>query len=322
MDRTQYVALCGGVGGAKLVLGLAETLGARLTVIVNTGDDFEHVGLTICPDIDTVIYTLAGLANPETGWGRAGETWSFMEALAALGGPEWFKLGDKDLAMHVERTRWLAEGRTLSDFCKNVRRRFAIKPAILPISDDPISTRLTTEGGDLSFQDYFVAQKCQPAVTEIHFDGSQSARPLKAALDALAAPCLGGVIICPSNPYLSVDPILSLPGLRMAIQTCAAPVIAVTPLIEGKAMKGPTVKLMKELGVRVSSHAVAEHYGPLIDGFILDKADEAEASAFTIPIRIEKTRMTDLPSKVALARSAIDFCEELARSWQTRRAGT
>ncbi len=317
---SRYVALCGGVGGAKLALGLAELLGERLTIIVNTGDDFEHLGLAISPDVDTVVYTLSWLANPEAGWGRAGESWSFMEALAALGGPDWFKLGDKDLAMHVERTRWLAEGKPLSAFCERVRRQLGIRPVFLPMSDDPVRTRVATAEGELAFQDYFVGRKCEPIVTAIHYDGAETARPLPAALDALSEPDLAGVIICPSNPYLSVDPILSLPSLRQAVRGCAAPIVAVTPLIGGKAVKGPTAKLMRELGIDVSPRAVAEHYGGLIDGFILDAADAPQAADIPVPVRIEPTLMTDLASKVALARAAVEFCEQLSAESGARQA--
>ncbi|MGB0086746.1 MAG: 2-phospho-L-lactate transferase [Rhodomicrobiaceae bacterium] len=320
VERSSYVALCGGVGGAKLALGLAELLGDRLTIIVNTGDDFEHLGLAISPDIDTVIYTLAGLANLESGWGRAGETWSFMEALAALGGPTWFKLGDKDLAMHVERSRWLAEGKALSAFCEHIRRRLGIAPAILPMSDDAVRTRVTTPDGELAFQDYFVARKCEPPVTSIRYEGAEAARPLGAALNALRASQLAGVIICPSNPYLSVDPILSLPALRQAVGDCAAPVVAVTPLIGGKAVKGPTAKLMRELGAEILPRAVAGHYGALIDGFILDEADRAEANGIPVPVGVEQTLMTDLASKTTLAQAAIDLCEALSAGPKARLA--
>ncbi len=311
-EPLHYVALCGGVGGAKLALGLAECLGRNLTVIVNTADDFEHLGLAISPDVDTVIYTLAGLANPKTGWGRADESWAFMEALAAIGGPAWFRLGDKDLAMHIERTRWFAEGQTLSGFCDRICRQFGIAPTILPMTDDAVRTIVHTSEGKLPFQDYFVARKCEPVVTAIRFDGAEHAWPLESAIEVLNAPDLGGVIVCPSNPYLSVDPILAIPALREALYACPAPIVAVTPLIGGRAVKGPTAKLMAELGVEVTPRAIAEHYRPLIDGFVLDKADKAEAASIAVPVRIASTLMTDLASKTALAQSAIDFCGELA----------
>jgi LPPG:FO 2-phospho-L-lactate transferase len=299
------------VGGAKLALGLSEVLGARVSIIVNTGDDFDHLGLHISPDIDTVVYTLGGLANDETGWGRAAESWSFMEALRDLGGPGWFQLGDKDLAMHVERTRWLAGGGTLSGFCAHIRQKLGIAPAILPMSDDPVRTMLDTDQGTLAFQDYFVARKCEPQVNAIRYEGAQQARPLPAAFECLADPELAGVIICPSNPYLSIDPILSMPGMREAIEGCAAPVIAVTPLIGGKAVKGPTAKLMGELGYEVTPQTIAAHYGALIDGFILDQTDASDAAGFLTPVRLENTLMTDRAVKISLARAVIAFCEML-----------
>lgn len=312
MNGARYVALCGGVGGAKLALGLAECLGERLTIIVNTGDDFTHLGLAISPDIDTVLYTLAGVANSEAGWGRAGESWSFMSALKGLGGPDWFQLGDKDLAMHVERTRWLDRGGTLYGFCEQIRGRLGIAPAILPMSNDPVHTRLQTDEGELGFQEYFVALRCEPRVSAIRFDGVDRAQTLLEVLVALSAPRLGGVIICPSNPYLSIDPVLALPELRHALKRAPAPVIAVTPLIGGKAVKGPTAKLMSELGVEVGPPAVAAHYGELIDGFILDEADKAQAARLAVPVRAEPTLMTDLARKTALAKAAIAFCDALA----------
>jgi LPPG:FO 2-phospho-L-lactate transferase len=311
-DRVTYVALCGGVGGAKLALGLARILGRDLTIIVNTGDDFEHLGLAISPDIDTVVYTLAGLANPDAGWGRVDESWSFMQALAELGGPDWFRLGDKDLAMHIQRTRWLTEGGLLSGFCEDTRQRLGIAPAIVPMSDDAVRTLVQTPEGELEFQDYFVARQCEPRVSAIRYEGAERAWPVDTALEALNAPALGGVIICPSNPYLSVDPILSIPALREALLACPAPVIAISPLIGGEAVKGPTAKLMAELGAEISPHAIARHYGALIDGFILDQADAGEASRFNLPIRIEPTLMTYLAGKLALARGSIAFCEALA----------
>ncbi len=311
-SRNSYVALCGGIGGAKLVLGLAQILPAdALTVIVNTGDDFEHVGLHISPDIDTVMYTLAGIANPETGWGRKDETWSFMSALRALGGPDWFKLGDLDLAMHVERTRWLRAGGTLSDFCLHVREKLGVGPLVLPGSDDPLRTMLETSEGRLAFQDYFVARKCAPEVRAIDYEGVASARPAPLALAALATPALKGIIICPSNPYLSIDPILAIPGLRQAIKDAGAPVVAVTPVIGGEAVKGPTAKIMRELGIVPGAAEIVRHYGALLDGFVLDCRDEAARGELELPVHIADTWMTDLASKTALAAEVLAFCTRL-----------
>src|SRR6185503_15672604 len=207
----KILALAGGVGGAKLALGLAHTLPAdALTVAVNTADDFEHLGLSICPDLDTVLYTLAGVANPETGWGRRDETWSFMKAVAELGGPTWFKLGDRDLAIHVERTRRLRAGETLTSVTAHLAARLGVAARVLPMSDEPVRTAVETETGTLAFQDYFAREQCRPAGRRIRYDGAETARPTVQIEAALSAPTLAGIIICPSNPWLSVDPILAV----------------------------------------------------------------------------------------------------------------
>ena len=228
--RSRVVALSGGIGGAKLVLGLSRVVpAADLIVVANTGDDFEHLGLAISPDLDTVMYVLAGLDDPQRGWGRRDETWTFMAALAALGGETWFQLGDGDLATHVERTRRRAAGETLSvvtaDFC----RRLGIATRVVPMSDDKVRTRLRTSEGWLDFQDYFVHRRCAPTVMELAYDGAAAARAQADALAALRDPRLRAVVICPSNPFISIDPILAVPGMREAIANCAAPVVAVSP---------------------------------------------------------------------------------------------
>lgn len=306
------VALCGGIGGAKLVLGLARVLpGADLVVIVNTGDDFRHLGLHVSPDIDTVVYTLAGLANPETGWGRADETWSFMAALEQLGGETWFRLGDRDLALHVERTRRLASGESLTAITADVCRRLGVAARVVPMSDDPVRTVVETDRGALPFQRYFVAQRCEPAVRSIRFDGAPEARPSAAVLEALGRTDLAAVMICPSNPYLSIDPLLAVPGLRQALRAAAAPVVAVTPIVGGAALKGPTGKIMAELDLPVSASAVARHYAGLIDGFVIDRRDGAEAHEVTVPVAVEQTIMCTEADKVALARSVLAFCDRL-----------
>ena len=311
--QRSYVALSGGIGGAKLCLGLAALLGDRLTIVVNTGDDFEHFGLHISPDIDTTLYTLAGLVNPETGWGRGDETWVFMSSIAELGGPQWFKLGDKDLALHVERTRRLKAGEPLSSVCEHARRCFKITPRILPMSDDPVRTMLATETGTLAFQQYFVREQCRPAVRVIHFTGAETARAQPAALDALSAQHLAGVIICPSNPYLSVDPLLAIPELRAALRNCPAPVVAVTPIIGGKAVKGPTVKIMAELGLASSAATIAKHYQDFIDGFILDRVDAQLASKIETKTHLANTLMRDRADKVALAKTTLEVLSTLTK---------
>ncbi|MCH8001485.1 MAG: YvcK family protein, partial [Proteobacteria bacterium] len=223
--RGPVLALCGGIGGAKLALGLYRHLApGALSVAVNTGDDFEHLGLHISPDIDTVLYTLSGTDNPDTGWGRADETWTFMAALEALGGETWFRLGDGDLALHVERTRRLGAGESLSEVCAAFARRFGLDARILPMTGDPLRTVVHTPDGPLPFQHYFVRERCEPRVTGVTFAGAEAARPSPEILRALADPALAAVVICPSNPYLSIDPILAVPGIRIALGACPAPV--------------------------------------------------------------------------------------------------
>jgi LPPG:FO 2-phospho-L-lactate transferase len=268
------VALCGGVGGAKLVHGLSLALPPEeLSVIVNTGDDFQHLGLHVAPDLDSVVYALAGLSDPDRGWGRRNETWTFMAALKGLGGETWFRLGDGDLAMHVERSRLLARGVTLSDVTAQVCRALGIAVRLLPMSDDPVRTRVLTAEGWLDFQEYFVHRQCEPAVRGFMFAGAEGARAQPDALAVLQRHDLRAVIICPSNPFVSVEPILAVPGMRAAIRHCGAAVIAVTPIIGGKAIKGPAAKMMAELGLEVNGAAVARRYADIIDGFVIDRAD-------------------------------------------------
>ncbi len=308
----RVVALSGGIGGAKLALGLYHTLPAdSLLVVCNTGDDFEHLGLSISPDLDTVLYTLAGIANPETGWGRANETWTFMQALGQLGGETWFRLGDADLATHVERTQRLAAGESLSAISDDFRTRFAVGARVLPMSDQPVRTMVQTEDGVLPFQRYFVERRCEPRVTGFEFRGASEARPTSAFLEALESDNLGAVVICPSNPFISVDPILAVPGVRPALAACRAPVVAVSPVIGGRAVKGPTAKMMAELGVPTSAQTVAEHYSGLLNGFVLDDADAAEAEAIDVPCLATRILMTDEADKRTLAREVLDFARGL-----------
>jgi len=319
--RATYVALSGGVGGAKLTLGLGHLLGERLTIIVNTGDDFEHLGLHISPDIDTTFYTLAGLVNLETGWGRSDETWSFMSVVASLGGPSWFKLGDRDLAMHVERTRRLRAGEALSDICNHMRECLGVAAHVLPMSDDPVRTILDTDFGRLAFQDYFVREQCRPRVRAIHFDGAKTARAQRRCIEALTASSLAGVIICPSNPYLSVDPIFAIPGLAAAIRACRAPVIAVTPIVGGKAIKGPTAKIMGELGLACEVATVVRHYDGCIDGFVLDTTDAANEVCFPVSALVTNTVMRTLDDKIGLAGECLAFCDRNPR-WRSQKVAT
>ncbi|RLA43782.1 MAG: 2-phospho-L-lactate transferase [Gammaproteobacteria bacterium] len=307
----RVLALCGGVGGAKLALGLSHVIDdEKLTIVVNTGDDFDHLGLRICPDIDTVTYTLAGIVNPETGWGRAGETGSFMDALSMLGGEDWFYLGDKDLALHVERTRRLAEGESLSGITAGIAQQLDIGPRILPMSDDPVATMVETTSGTLAFQHYFVRERCQPPVTGFYFDGIEAAKPHSDLLGILADSCLDAVIVCPSNPFVSIDPILSLPGVRQALRDCSAPVIAVSPIVGGKAVKGPTVKMMAELDLAPTSVEVLKRYQDILNGFVLDKRDINDLEQLKTMVdyvEITDTLMLSLDHKIALARAVVDF---------------
>ncbi len=308
------IALSGGVGGAKLALGLSRILPqGELLVVVNTGDDFEHLGLAISPDIDTVVYTLAGLANREVGWGRADETWSCMETLAAIGGETWFKLGDRDLAVHIERTRRLRAGETLSAITEDLCRRLGVGPRVVPMSNDPVRTRLLTDTGWLDFQEYFVRNRCEPVVRELRFHGAETARPHPDFMAALADPTLEAVVICPSNPFISVEPILAVPGVRDALANCAAPVIAVSPLIAGRAVKGPTAKMMTELGLDPTAGTVAQRYSDLLDGYVIDHADMAEVVSIDARVTLAQTLMTTIEDRELLAKTVLDAAAVLRR---------
>lgn len=312
MSTGLVVALSGGVGGAKLALGLSRILPAdELLVVANTGDDFEHLGLSISPDIDTLSYVLGGLDNSEQGWGRRDETWSFMQTIATLGGADWFRLGDRDLALHVERTRRLRDGETLSQVTQDVCRRWNIAHRVLPMSDDRVRTRVLSDDGWIDFQDYFVRQQCRPVVRELAFEGAATARPQPDVIAALGSGQVRAVIVCPSNPFISIEPILAVPGLRAALKGCGAPIVAVSPIVAGKAVKGPTAKMLQELGFAVSSAAVAARYGDLLDGYIVDQGDAA-GIAGKVHVHVAPTLMTVLADKEALARVALAFADCLA----------
>ena len=318
MSRDLVVALSGGIGGAKLALGLSRILPAdNLLVVANVGDDFEHLGLHISPDADTLMYTLAGLDNTKLGWGRQDETWSFMETLTALGGEDWFRLGDRDLAVHVERTRRLRQGETLSSITADFCRRLGVGPRVLPATDDPVRTRLRTDEGWLDFQDYFVRLQCRPVVRELAFEGAEDARPHPDLLAALRDERLRAVIICPSNPFISVEPILAVPGTRQALSACAAPVIAVSPIIGGRAVKGPTAKMMRELGITPSAAAVAKRYGDLLDGYVMDIGDAEEVAHVAPRVTLAPTLMTNLAEREELGRVVLEAARR-ARLYEAR----
>ncbi|KRR07945.1 2-phospho-L-lactate transferase [Bradyrhizobium jicamae] len=317
----RVVALCGGVGGAKLALGLQHVLGERLTVIVNVADDFEHLGLNISPDLDTVLYTLGGLSDPRRGWGRSDESWNFMEALKEIGGETWFLLGDRDMAMHVERTRRRLSGESLTAIAIDVARRFGIRSNVLPITNDKLSTIVVSTEGELEFQRYFVGRRCEPAVKQIRFRGAESARMTEEVLQSLDAEDLGLIIVGPSNPYLSIDPILAVPGATEKLRAARVPVIAISPIIGGQAIKGPTRKIMDELGLQATNGEISRHYAGLIDGLVIDTTDAAGAADLGIDVHVAPTLMTDLQSKITLAEHALVFGESLRtkRNRQERR---
>jgi LPPG:FO 2-phospho-L-lactate transferase len=306
------LALAGGVGGAKLAAGLADALPpGELTVIVNTGDDFEHLGLSISPDIDTVTYTLAGINNQEQGWGLAGETWSCMSALERLGGETWFRLGDQDIATHLERTRRL-KTEPLSQITADFARRLGIRQKIAPMTDYPVRTMVETDVGLLPFQEYFVRLKCAPKVERLAFSNLDAASPSPAFAEALADPALSAIIVCPSNPFLSILPILALAGVRTALENRRAPLVAVSPIVGGKAIKGPAAKNMEELGLRVSCVGIAEFYGSLLDGLVIDAVDAHLAAEIAGPTVVATPSiMRTAEDRRSLALAALALAERL-----------
>ena len=313
----RLVALSGGVGGAKLALGLARQLPPeRLVIACNTGDDFEHLGLSISPDLDTVMYTLAGISHPEQGWGLAGESWRVMSQMEILEGPAWFRLGDLDLATHLYRTQRLREGATLSQVTQALCGRLNVGHAVLPMSDHPVRTLVQTDAGELSFQHYFVRERCQPVVRGLRFEGSATAAPQPQLAATLADASLAGIVICPSNPFLSIGPMLSIPALRQALRSTTAPVIAVSPIVAGQSIKGPTAKMMSELGMSVTAGSIAACYHGLIDGIVIDESDASQArdiEAMGIAVHVARTIMRTLEDKRQLADDVLAFAAALFR---------
>lgn len=299
-------ALAGGVGGAKMVDGLAAVLPeGQLTVIVNTGDDFEHLGLTICPDLDTVMYTLAGLAHPERGWGRVDETWHFLDTLGRLGGPTWFRLGDRDLALHIERTRHLQAGKSLSAIISQFCETLGITTRILPMSDQPVRTIVMSDQGEFPFQEYFVALRCAPSVNGFRFAGLETARPAQGVLEALQHADV--IVMCPSNPWVSLDPILALPGVQDSMQKQF--VVGISPILAGQTIKGPAAKMFAELGFDPSARSVAAHYKHLLSVFLIDRVDHALASPIEdigVQVCVTDIVMKDRQDRIRLARETLD----------------
>jgi LPPG:FO 2-phospho-L-lactate transferase len=304
------LALAGGVGGAKLVLGLARILPPEaLTVIVNTGDDDEFHGLHVSPDLDTVVYTLAGLSNPDTGWGLLGETFEVLAGLQRLGAETWFNLGDRDLATHIRRSYLLRRGATLSDVTSELCKRLGVQYVVAPMTDGSVRTRVDTDAGEMSFQEYFVKHRCEPYVRSLEYAGAPDAAPspaLDAALNRATA-----VVVCPSNPFLSVEPILSLPGVKQRLGQNGRPVAVVTPIIGGKAIKGPADRLFAQLlGETASSVAVARYYRGLATHFILDAQDAGETAdieALGYGVSVQQTLMRNDADKLNLARAVCEY---------------
>lgn len=307
------LAFAGGVGGAKLADGLARSISAdQLTIVVNTADDFSLYGLHISPDVDSVMYMLAGLANPDTGWGVAGDTWQNFEMLERYGAAPWFRLGDRDLATHLLRTQMLNDGATLSDVTRVLCKRLRVGALVLPMSDDPVRTLVDTDQGPLHFQEYFVKLRWQPVVNNLTYDGSAEAEPAPTMLRRIET--ADTIIICPSNPYLSIDPIFSLRGVRDVLLNATAPIIAVSPIVAGEAVKGPAAKLMRELGKEPSAVEVARHYADFVNGFVLDAQDAAlrpQIEAMGIGVWVTDTIMKNADDRARLGCEVISFADQL-----------
>ena len=318
--QSTCLAISGGVGGAKLALGLSRVLApGQLTVIGNTGDDFTHLGFYISPDLDTVMYTLAGVNNKDLGWGQDGESWNFLDAVKRMGGETWFQLGDRDLGTHVVRTQMLEAGKSLSEVTSHLCRQLSIEHELVPMTDDPVATIVHTRSGeDLAFQHYFVRDRCKPEVTGFTFSGVDVAKPAPAFLRALQSPSLAAIVVCPSNPFVSVDPVLKIPGVIEALGASDAAVIAVSPIVAGQAIKGPAAKMMAELGMPQTALAVAQHYVDQypgqMQGFVLDEQDRPlrdEVEALGLSTIVTNTVMVTLQDRVDLARVVLNFSSEI-----------
>ena len=307
-------ALGGGVGASKLLEGLVKVLPPeRLTIVVNTGDDAVMFGLHISPDIDITLYTLAGMVNRQTGWGLGGDTFSCLEQLERMGEPSWFQLGDRDLATHLFRTRRIRAGRTLSEITEELRQRFGLGCRLLPMSDDPVPTKIVTDGGVLPFQEYLVKHRAEPRVKEVRFEGVERARPAPGVVDAIRES--SAVVICPSNPLISIGPILAVKGVRVALQSTPARVIAVSPVVGGKSLKGPTDRMLRDLGMEVSALQVAKLYKDFLNVLVIDHADEtirSEIERIGVQVVVAQTIMHGAEEKVKLAQVVISILDEQA----------
>ena len=311
MPGANVLAIAGGVGGAKLAVGLSRLLPPeRLAVLVNTGDDETFHGLHVSPDLDTVTYALAGLTNTETGWGVAGDTFRTLGALGRLGADTWFGLGDLDMATHIRRTELLGQGRTLTDVTAEIAHQLGIEHRIVPMTDEPVRTVAVTDEGELAFQDYFVRRACEPRISGIRFEGCEQASPSPAFTSALAK--ANAIVFCPSNPLVSVAPILAVPGIYDAVEAFAGPRIAVSPIVGGRALKGPAGKMMAELGEEVNCLSVARRYRGICDVLFIDNVDEPERAAIDalgIHTVVTSTVMQSDEDKQPLAREIVDLIE-------------
>ena len=316
----KVTALAGGIGASKFLLGLASVMPPEdITIIANTGDDIELFGLRVCPDIDTVTYTLGSVINEDTGWGLKDDTFESLGWLARYGEASWFNLGDRDLSTHIFRTNQLRNGRSLSEVTDRIRRALGVQSTILPMTDAYTPTRMITDEGEMHFQEYFVRRRCEPRVREIRFDNIESAEPAPGVLNSILE--ADTVIICPSNPFISIGPILAVPGVRESLGETQATVVAITPIIGGTALKGPAADMLRDLGYQVSALAVAAMYREFIDVFVLDEQDasiETEVKSHTSQLVVTNTVMNTLEDKQKLARRVL---EEIRSGSRNRIAG-
>ena len=315
MASGKIIALSGGVGGAKLCLGLHQICEPEeLYFITNTGDDFLYLGFYIAPDVDTLVYTLAGVNNTETGWGRADETWKTHNVLGELGADNWFKLGDKDLALHLHRSKALRNGERLTSITQDIANRFHLKATVLPMSDHMIQTVIDTNEGLLSFQEYFVKQASKPKIKDISFK-SKNPEPSAEVTETLMDPYLKGIVICPSNPYLSIDPILSIETISQSIAESKSPRVAVSPIINGQSVKGPTTKIMNELGLETNVLTIAQHYKDYIDGIVIDTSDQdyaGQIESMGIQVKLSEIMMNNDDDKKRVAEDVIHFIDHIS----------
>ena len=306
-QKLRIAALAGGVGASKLLLGLYDVMEPNdLTAIVNTGDDITMHGLKISPDLDIVTYTLAELIDPKKGWGFRGETFHLLKRLAVYGRINWFNLGDRDLATHIHRTAMLADGKTLTDAAESIRVALGVKSRILPMCNEPVPTIIESNEGALHFQEYLVKRRAEPIVKSIRFDGVERATPAPGVLDAIAE--ADRIVICPSNPLISIGPILAVKGIREALRARRVSVVAVCPIVGGKSLKGPSDKMLAELGHEASAKSVAKLYADLTGTFVIDPADESQRSAIEslgMKVAVIPTVMQSRSDKRKLARAIL-----------------